>query len=79
MAPDLLAMIQSMQLIGVDRGLALSAGELAAQMALRGYDAVHLATALSVEDDLVLATWDRELARAATRAGRAVVPPLAAG
>jgi predicted nucleic acid-binding protein len=50
------------------------AGGLAEQHALRGYDAVHLATALEVlgEDD-VLVTWDDDLARAAQATGLAVV------
>jgi predicted nucleic acid-binding protein len=64
-----------MRLIGVDWQLAVSAGEVAERHALRGYDAVHLATALSVDDaDLVLVTWDQDLAHAALSAGRSVVP-----
>ena len=39
-----------------------SAGDLARQHALRGADAVHLASALAVEDpDLVIAVWDQRL------------------
>jgi predicted nucleic acid-binding protein len=54
----------------------MRAGEIAEQQALRGYDAVHLATALSIEDpDIALVTWDRDLAQAALRAGRSVAPP----
>jgi predicted nucleic acid-binding protein len=65
----------SMRLVGIDRELASDAGELAARYALRGYDAVHLATALSVDDaDLAVVTWDRDLGRAAVAAGLAVVP-----
>jgi uncharacterized protein len=65
-----------LHLIGVDGGLARTAGMLAEQHALRGYDAVHLATALSVEDELiVVATWDRDLATAALACGRAISPP----
>jgi uncharacterized protein len=65
-----------MLLIGVDWSLALHAGKIAENHALRGYDAVHLATALaSNASDLVLVTWDHDLARAAGRSGLAVIPP----
>jgi len=64
--------------IGLDPDLAHSAGDLAEAHGLRGYDAVHLATALSVESDSVLlATWDGDLARAAVAAGCSVSPPPA--
>jgi uncharacterized protein len=63
--------------IGVDKALARTAGQLAEQHGLRGYDAVHLASALAVGDpDLVMATWDRDLAGAANGSGVAVVPRL---
>ena len=39
-----------MRLVGVDHALARAAGTLAEAHALRGYDAVHLATALSIDD-----------------------------
>ena len=72
---DLDAACTAMVLVGIDWGLAQHAGEIAELYALRGYDAVHLATALSVEEpDLALLTWDHDLAEAAVRAGRAVVP-----
>lgn len=59
--------------IGVDEGLAARAGEHAEDQALRGYDAVHLATALELGDEeVVLVTWDRDLARAAERVGLGV-------
>ncbi len=64
-----------MLLIGVDWSLARHAGELTEQHALRGDDAVHLATALATDAaDLVLVTWDGDLARAAVASGVAVVP-----
>lgn len=48
------------------------AGHLAEHFGLRGYDAVHLAAALAVnDDDVVLVTGDRELATAARAAGLA--------
>jgi uncharacterized protein len=53
--------------------LARSAGDLAQQHGLRGYDAVHLAAALTVADeDLVLVTGDVELGAAAQTAAIAV-------
>jgi hypothetical protein len=64
-----------MRLIGVGEQLARLAGALAERHALRGYDALHLASALSIGDtSLVLATWDQRLARAALAAGAAVLP-----
>jgi uncharacterized protein len=72
---DLAAACAAMSLVGIDWELAIDAGELAAAYALWGYDAVHLATALSVgDDDVVVVTWDGDLGRAAVAAGRAVVP-----
>jgi predicted nucleic acid-binding protein len=72
---DLHAACEAMALIGVDWALARHAGELAERYGLRGYDAVHLATALAADAaDLVLVTWDRGLSLAAVQAGIAVVP-----
>lgn len=60
--------------VGVDDGLARRAGEYAEDLGLRGYEAVHLATALDVGDDEVaLVTWDADLRRAAERMGLATV------
>jgi predicted nucleic acid-binding protein len=59
--------------IGVDQELARGAGEYAENLRLRGYDAVHLATALELGDEeVVLVTWDRDLARAAEHVGLGV-------
>ncbi|MBS1863061.1 MAG: type II toxin-antitoxin system VapC family toxin [Actinobacteria bacterium] len=56
--------------VGVDQELAISAGRHAENFGLRGYDAVHLATALELGDEeVVVVTWDRDLAKAAERAG----------
>lgn len=56
--------------IGVDQELARNAGEHAERLGLRGYDAVHLATALELGDEeVVLVTWDRDLAGAAEQTG----------
>jgi predicted nucleic acid-binding protein len=59
--------------IGVDEALAARAAEHAENLGLRGYDAIHLATALELGDEeVVLVTWDRDLARAAGRVGLAI-------
>ena len=51
------------------------AGELAKSHALRGADAVHLASALAINDpDLVVAVWDRRLHTGVLTAGVRVVP-----
>lgn len=61
--------------VTADAALARAAGELAERRALRGDDAVHLASALSIDaPDVVLATWDRALADAAGQEGLAVAP-----
>jgi predicted nucleic acid-binding protein len=56
--------------VGVDRDLARRAGKHAEDLGLRGYDAVHLATALELGDEeIVVVTWDRDLARATEEVG----------
>jgi len=55
--------------IGVTDGLVRLAGDLADRRALRGYDAVHLASALILGGEVVMATWDRELSDAASEEG----------
>ena len=53
------------------------AGGAAEAFGLRTGDAIHLATAISMAGpELVVATWDRALALAASRAGLGVAPPL---
>jgi len=50
--------------------LVRSAGDLAEEHGLRGYDAIHLASALSLEaPELTLVTWDHDLAIAGERVG----------
>jgi predicted nucleic acid-binding protein len=62
--------------IAVSERLARHAGELADTQALRGYDAVHLASALAVaDDDLTLVAADRDLL-AAARALAITTAPL---
>jgi uncharacterized protein len=72
-----LALFEEMQgdliTLGVDQDLARHAGRHAEDLGLRGYDAVHLATALELGDDeVVLVTWDRDLARATEQVGLAL-------
>jgi predicted nucleic acid-binding protein len=69
---------RELSLIGIDVQLAREAGELAESFALRGYDAVHLASALSTDEAITLVSWDEDLRRAATRNGCAVAPPTQA-
>jgi hypothetical protein len=59
--------------IGVDQKLATRAGGYAEDLGLRGYDAVHLATAPELGDEeVVFVTWDRDLAQAAERVGLSI-------
>ncbi len=66
----------ALRVIALDEPLARAAGDLAERHALRGYDAVHLASALAIDapGELIVATWDQELAAAAVAEGRMVVP-----
>lgn len=71
------AAIRPVELTG---SVELSAGQLAAQRALRGADAVHLASALAVgSTDLVVAVWDRRLHAGAVAERFAVAPPTLDG
>jgi uncharacterized protein len=64
-----------LRVIGIDDALARSAGELAEVHSLRGYDAVHLASAICIKDAALLTvTWDHDLADAVVACGNAVVP-----
>lgn len=65
----------SLEVLAVDQQIARSAGDLAERHALRGYDAVHLAAAVELPARrVVMATWDRDLARACVANGIAVIP-----
>ena len=59
--------------VNCDEALIQQAGENAARYALRGYDAVHLTSALMLRtartDEIHFSTWDRALADAAVSAG----------
>jgi predicted nucleic acid-binding protein len=60
--------------VGMDGPLAERAGHLADEAGLRGYDAVHLASALALGPDTTVVTWDNDLAQAAAHAGCGVAP-----
>lgn len=63
------------EIIEIDDEIARSSGDLAEAHALRGYDSVHLASAVALADETsVLATWDLDLRRAALDAGLQVAP-----
>jgi predicted nucleic acid-binding protein len=64
---------EGLAVVGVDHELAVRAGQCAEDLGLRGYDSVHLATALELGDaEVVVVTWDRDLARAAEEVGLGV-------
>ena len=66
-----------LDVVELDPPLARHAGQLADDLALRGADAVHLASALALgAEAVVMVTWDRKLRRAASRAGCGVAPAL---
>jgi hypothetical protein len=65
-----------LSLIGIDAQLAHEAGRLAEKFALRGYDAVHLASALAAGEAITLVSWDEDLRRAAAHNGCALAPPV---
>lgn len=68
------SVFHDLTLVGVDGDLAGHAGELADELALRGYDAVHLASALAFGPEITLVSWDRYLRRAAAQSGCAIAP-----
>jgi predicted nucleic acid-binding protein len=60
-------------IVGVDEHIARSAAVQAEAFGLRGYDAVHLASALALgQEEVTLVTWDGDLADAAEALGVAV-------
>ena len=72
---DFESLQSELSLIGVDVQLTREAGELAEKFALRGYDAVHLASALSAGEAITLVSWDEALRSAAARNRCALAPP----
>jgi len=61
--------------IEIDQALVERAAEFTVEHELRSLDALHLASALVLpQDDLVLATWDTRLHRAAATEGLSLLP-----
>jgi len=62
--------------VRVNNALIRNAADLALRHSLRGYDAVQLASAMSTANrgPTTLATWDRDLSRAARAEGLSVFP-----
>jgi predicted nucleic acid-binding protein len=66
--------LQGAQVIELAEEIAERAGDLAESHRLRGSDAVHLASVAEARDaQVVVATWDLDLRRAAEELGLAVV------
>jgi hypothetical protein len=66
-------LVAELDMVEVTDDLVRKAGAHAEALALRGYDAVHLASAKLVDDgDLVLASGDRDLVKAARSIGLGV-------
>lgn len=64
-----------LSVVEVTDELARHAGDLAERHAPRGFDAIHLAAALTISgDDLVVVTWDRRLWAAAQSEGLRILP-----
>jgi predicted nucleic acid-binding protein len=65
----------SVRPVGLTAAVERWAGQLARTHALRGADAVQLASALTLADaDLIIAAWDRRLHAGAAAAGLRVAP-----
>ncbi len=64
--------VPGLRLIAVDRRLAMTAGRLAADLALRGADAVYVAAALDLGVPLV--SWDAEQRERGRRRIRVLTP-----
>lgn len=66
-------LMEQLRLVEPTASVIRAAGQIAEEYGLRAYDAVHLASALSLGDrQVVVATWDADLARAAREVGLAV-------
>lgn len=67
------ALFTRMRRVAVDDELGIRAGALAERHALRGFDAVHLASALTIPG-AVMVTWDDALGRATAAEGHVALP-----
>lgn len=70
----LVALVDELSIVEITEQLITEAADLAEQEALRGYDAVHLASALMVEAELITSA-DAALCDAAARRGLHVANP----
>jgi predicted nucleic acid-binding protein len=71
---DLDELFGTLTIVEVSDERVQEAGDLAERYALRGYDAVHLASALALDpDEVSIATWDTDLVRAAPETGLGLV------
>ena len=68
-------MWRSVSIVEARRNVVERAGALAEDHILRGFDAIHLASASMVPTDLgIVVTWDRRLSDAAVQMGYSVTP-----
>ena len=69
------SMWQSVSIVDASRDVVERAGSLAERHRLRGFDAVHLASASVVSPAfLIIATWDERLSGVAAQMGYSVAP-----
>ena len=74
---ELAVLVDELTIVAITEDLVARAAELAGQEALRGYDAIHLAAAVTIEAN-VLTSSDLALCDAAERRGLHVANPLEA-
>jgi predicted nucleic acid-binding protein len=72
---ELAVLVEELSIVEVTEQLIAEAADLAEREALRGYDAVHLASALMIEAELVTSA-DAALCEASARRGLHVANPL---
>lgn len=72
---ELVALVDELSIVEVTEELIAEAADLAEQEALRGYDAVHLSSALTIGAN-VITSADSALCHAAERRGLHVANPL---
>ena len=65
----------AMDRLTVSEDIVHRAGDLADRRSLRGFDAIHLASALVQAPDAALACWDQQLSQAARAEGLALARP----
>lgn len=66
---------EALAIVESRRSVLVDAGEVAERYRLRGYDAVHLASALTIPNPhILMAGWDERLRSAAVEAGLSIAP-----